>query len=134
MSLDLTEREDPSRAALLLQYGKALRTLEDPAAAGVLEEAEHLHRAAGDIGHAAEAALLLGEIAWFAGDGVVSGEHLERAAAMTREEPPSSSKAYVLGGMPAQLNCWSVRDPHPHSGKSCLQRSLGAAPPCDPAP
>ena len=49
-------------------------------------------------------------------------------------DQPDLLAGQMLSGLPAQLNRRSIGDPHTHSGKSCLQRPLGAAPPRDPTP
>ncbi len=97
-ALELMVPADAERPSVLFRYGKALRVSEE-AGAEVLAEAEIGLRAAGDLELAAEAAVLQAELAWFAGDGERTSEHLARAADLVDDLPPSFSKAYVLSDL-----------------------------------
>jgi len=97
-ALDLMPADDPDRPALLFRYGKALRTAEE-GGADVLAEAEVALRAVGDLETAGEAAALQAELAWFAGDGERTSEHLGRAAVLVEGLAASASKAYVLSDL-----------------------------------
>ncbi len=97
-ALDLTTAGDPDRPMLLFRYGKALRASEE-SGSEILAEAETALRAEGDRETAAEAAVLQGELAWFAGDGERATNHLARAADLVDGLPPSASKAFVLSDL-----------------------------------
>jgi tetratricopeptide (TPR) repeat protein len=83
---------------LLFRYGKALRVSEE-SGSEILAEAETALRATGNLETAAEAAVLQGELAWFAGDGERATHHLARAADLVDGLPPSASKAFVLSDL-----------------------------------
>ena len=100
-ALELTPPGEPRRPTLLFQLGKARRMAEE-GGDEELAEAETLLRASGDLGTAAEAAVLRAELAWFAGDADRTSEHLARAAQLVRDLPPSYSKAFVLTDLSQQ--------------------------------
>jgi class 3 adenylate cyclase/tetratricopeptide (TPR) repeat protein len=97
-ALDLTPADDPDRPLLLFRLGKALRVSEE-SGSDILAEAEAALRAGGDLETAAEAAVLQGELAWFAGDGGLAADHLARAAGLVDDLPASASKAFVLSDL-----------------------------------
>ena len=97
-ALDLMPADDPDRPTVQFRYGKALRISEE-GGADVLAEAEVELRASGDLETAGEAAVLQAELAWFAGDGERTSEHLARAAELVEDIPASASKAYVLSDL-----------------------------------
>jgi class 3 adenylate cyclase/tetratricopeptide (TPR) repeat protein len=97
-ALDLTPAADPDRARLVFNYGKALRIAQQ-AGMEVLAEAEGLLRSAGDLGRAAEAAVLQAELAGYAGDGVAREAHLQDAAELADGLPVSFSKAFVVSSV-----------------------------------
>jgi tetratricopeptide (TPR) repeat protein len=53
----------------------------------------------GDRAGASEAETLVGELRWIEGDRDRAFEHFEGAARLMEDEPPSRSKAYVLGNL-----------------------------------
>ncbi|MDQ2964964.1 MAG: AAA family ATPase [Chloroflexota bacterium] len=97
-ALDLTSADDAGRPLLLFRCGRALRVSEE-SGSEILAEAEAALRAAGDLETAAEAAVLQGELAWFAGDGENTALHLTRAAGLVGDLPASASKAFVLSDL-----------------------------------
>ena len=97
-ALDLMAADDPDRPTVRFRYGKSLRISEE-GGAEVLAAAEVELRAAGDLETAGEAAVLQAELAWFAGDGQRTTEHLARAAELVEDTPASASKAYVLSDL-----------------------------------
>ena len=62
----------------------------------VLEEARNALEAAGDRAGAGEASALLAEAAWHRGQAQEARDHVRRAEALVRDEPPSRAKARVL--------------------------------------
>jgi class 3 adenylate cyclase/tetratricopeptide (TPR) repeat protein len=62
----------------------------------VLERAQAQLLERGDVELAAEAKVMLAEETWMQGRPDAAFEHLERAAALLRDAPPTRSKAYVL--------------------------------------
>jgi tetratricopeptide (TPR) repeat protein len=70
--------------------------LREQRGGGELEEARAGLLAAGDPEAAAEAALMLADIAWNAGDRSRVNEHLEDARALIAGRPPSRVQAFVL--------------------------------------
>ncbi|MDQ2966683.1 MAG: hypothetical protein M3R57_12640, partial [Chloroflexota bacterium] len=97
-ALDLTPPDDPDRPILLFRCGRALRVSEE-SGSDLLAVAEAALRADGDLETAAEAAVLQGELAWFAGDGEGATRHLARAADLVDGLQPSASKAFVLSDL-----------------------------------
>jgi class 3 adenylate cyclase/tetratricopeptide (TPR) repeat protein len=97
-ALELWPIDDPLRAKVLFGYGRALRWAED-GGADVLIEARDALVAAGDRESAAEAAVLLFELAWKRDDPEPGFAHLMRAAELVRDLGPSRSKAYVLSSL-----------------------------------
>jgi class 3 adenylate cyclase/tetratricopeptide (TPR) repeat protein len=97
-ALDLSPADDPDRPGLLFKYGKALWVSQETGAEE-LREAEAGLRAAGALDTAAEAAVLQGEVAWFAGDRERTSAHLAQAAGLVQDLEDSFSKAYVLSDL-----------------------------------
>jgi class 3 adenylate cyclase/tetratricopeptide (TPR) repeat protein len=89
------EPEGGERLDLLLRKGRA-RYRRDSTGGGELEEARAGFLAAGDPESAAEAALMLADVAWTAGDRSRVDEHLEDAQALVAGRPPSRVHAAVL--------------------------------------
>jgi class 3 adenylate cyclase len=97
-ALALWPEADAERPRLLLDYGRAVFWAE--AAGGeALESARAGLLAAGDRELAAEADVLLAELAWARGDRDAAFDRLENAAALLNEAPASRSKAYVLSSL-----------------------------------
>ena len=95
-ALELWPHNDPERPYLLLQYGTALRWAEDRGEPELAEARDGLI-AAGDPGTAAEAELVLADIALNRGQHDRGREHLDRATVLVADLEVSQSKAYVLG-------------------------------------
>jgi tetratricopeptide (TPR) repeat protein len=83
---------------LLFRYGRA-RFHAESAGAEILVEARDALLAAGDPEAAAEALIMLGELAWMRGAPDDAFRHLEDAAALLSERPASHSKAYTLSSL-----------------------------------
>ena len=96
-ALDLVPEDDPERPQLLLRYGEA-RFHAEAAGADVLAEARDAFLARGDRESAAEAMVRLGELRWAEGE-AEAFDHLEQAAALLADAPPSPAKAHVLGSL-----------------------------------
>jgi tetratricopeptide (TPR) repeat protein len=96
-ALDLWPEDDSGHADLLLRRGKALHPLGE--GAGVLASAAEELLDAGDRAQAAEAEALAGEVLFLQGRRAESLEHLEGAAALVADEPPSETKAFVLADL-----------------------------------
>jgi class 3 adenylate cyclase/tetratricopeptide (TPR) repeat protein len=97
------------RAALLFGYGKSLFHGEESGEAE-LAQARDAFLAAGDHQQAAEAEAMLATLARFVGaDHDRAFQHLERAAALVEDAPPSPAKAYVLS---AFANALGIADEH----------------------
>ncbi len=94
-ALDLWPVGDADRPLLLFRYGRALRVAEDAGEDVLIEASDSLSRA-GDREAAAEAEVLLAELAWFRGDRERNSGHLVRAAELVLDAPPSRSKTFVL--------------------------------------
>jgi class 3 adenylate cyclase/tetratricopeptide (TPR) repeat protein len=95
-ALDLWPEDDPAYPQLLFRYGRARFFSEDEGEDALARAAEELLDA-GDRAGASEAETLVGELRWIEGDRDRAFEHFEGAAALLADEPPSRSKAYVLG-------------------------------------
>jgi predicted ATPase/class 3 adenylate cyclase len=94
-ALELWPEGDPERPELLFRYGRA-RFNAESAGAEVLAEAREALLSAGDRETAAEAIVMLGELAWMKAETEVAFRHFEEAAALLEDEPSSRAKAYVL--------------------------------------
>jgi class 3 adenylate cyclase/tetratricopeptide (TPR) repeat protein len=97
-ALDLWPEDDPAYPQLLFRYGRARFFSEDEGENSLARAAEELLDA-GDRESASEAETLVGELRWIEGDRDRAFEHFEGAAALLADEPPSRSKAYVLGNL-----------------------------------
>jgi class 3 adenylate cyclase/tetratricopeptide (TPR) repeat protein len=92
-ALDLWSGGAP--AELLFRLGSARFRAAGTGSELLAQSAEQL-LAAGDAERAAEAEVMLGEEIWMQGRRQSGFVHLERAAALLRDAPPSRSKAFVL--------------------------------------
>ncbi len=101
-ALQLCPQEDPQRAELLLRLGRA-RCRGEGAGEEALLAARNAFGARGEREPAAEAELLLGELAFLGGRGGERASHLERARALVADAPPSPVKAAVARGRMAHL-------------------------------
>jgi len=97
-ALELCPRDDPERPQLLFRHGK-VQALAEEAGDGALAAAADVLVAVGDRETAAEAEVLLAELAFFRGEGDLADEHLARAAKLTAGLTPSRSTAYVLSSL-----------------------------------
>ena len=107
-ALELWPEADPERAELLFRYGRA-RFNAESAGAEVLAEAREALLAVGDRETAAEAIVLLGELAWIRGETEVASRNIEDAAALLEDAPSSRAKALVLGSL---SRFWMIADRH----------------------
>ena len=93
-ALELLAADADGRPALLLGLSRALHRLGEGDA--VVAEAVDALLAAGDRGGAAEAELILADLAWHRGETDASRAHLDRAASLLQDAPASPAKARVL--------------------------------------
>ena len=91
-ALELTDEEDPR---LLFRYGSARFHSTETGEVELVRAVEGL-LAAGDVEAAAEAQVILVELAWKRGDRDASDARLARAEQIAAGLPPSRAKAYVL--------------------------------------
>jgi class 3 adenylate cyclase len=98
-ALQLWPREDADRPYLLFRCGKAAGFAEQAGFEELTEASERL--AAMDPGTAAEAELLLANLAWFGMSRAEADAHLARATELVDAAPASRSKASVLGAVSA---------------------------------
>jgi class 3 adenylate cyclase len=96
-AVELSPEDDPGRGSLLLRLGRA-RCRGEMAGHDELAAARDALLAAGQPVAAAEAEMLLGELAFLQGRGQDREAHHERALALVDGAPPSASKAAVLRG------------------------------------
>jgi len=96
-ALELCADGDAERGQLLLRLGRA-RCRSDMTGQDQLDAAREALLAAGQPLAAAEAEMLLGELAFLHGRGDQRAAHLDRALALVAGAPPSASKATVLRG------------------------------------
>jgi class 3 adenylate cyclase len=96
-ALELCADGDAERGQLLLRLGRA-RCRSDMTGQEQLDAAREALLAAGQPLAAAEAEMLLGELAFLHGRGDRRAAHLDRALALVAGAPPSASKATVLRG------------------------------------
>ena len=96
-ALELSPEGDPARGQLLLRLGRA-RCRGEMTGAEELTAAREALLAAGAPVAAAEAEMLLGELAFLQGRGDDREVHTDRAMALVAGAPPSASKAAVLRG------------------------------------
>jgi class 3 adenylate cyclase len=88
--------DDDERPELLFALGRAEEPFDDVTARGTLREARDGLLALERPGRAAEADVLLADIHWRHGDADEARSHLESAAALVANTPPSPSKAFVV--------------------------------------
>jgi class 3 adenylate cyclase/tetratricopeptide (TPR) repeat protein len=126
-ALDLWPEDDVERPQLLLHYGEA-RFHAEAAGADVLAEARDAFLALGDRESAAEAMVCLGELRWAEGD-AEAFDHLERAAALLADSPPSPAKAHVLGSLARFRMIAAENDEAVRVGQEALEMAdrLGSA-------
>jgi class 3 adenylate cyclase/tetratricopeptide (TPR) repeat protein len=91
---DLWPSDDPQRPALLLRYGRTL-SLDRDAGTEELTEARDGFLATGRRDAAAEAELLIGDLAWRRGMGEEAHAHIERAMTLADGLPPTPELAAV---------------------------------------
>jgi len=96
-ALALCTMADPGRADLLLRLGRA-RCAGDGGGGDVLREAHALLLERKDRTGAAEAEMLLAEVAFLHGRGEERAGHVNQALALIADAPPSPGKAAVLKG------------------------------------
>jgi class 3 adenylate cyclase/tetratricopeptide (TPR) repeat protein len=94
-ALELTPKDHPSRATLLLQLGQA-RLRAQQTGAEELEEAREAFLAAGDANNAAVANVLLSILRTDQGRRTEALENIRRAAELVANSEPSPVKAFVL--------------------------------------
>ena len=107
-ALELWPEDDAERPKLLFHTAEAhfQLTFENE---NELVVARDALLAAGDYETAAEAEVMLTNVTWIQGRGDDTLRHLERAAELAAELPPSASKAYVLAGL-ARFHMLADRD------------------------
>ena len=96
-ALELSPEGDPARGQLLLRLGRA-RCRGEMTGTEELTAAREALLAAGAPVAAAEAEMLLGELAFLQGRGDDREVHTDRAMALVAGAPPSATKAAVLRG------------------------------------
>jgi class 3 adenylate cyclase/tetratricopeptide (TPR) repeat protein len=96
-ALELSPEGDPARGQLLLRLGRA-RCRGEMTGTEELTAAREALLAAGEPVAAAEAEMLLGELAFLQGRGDDREVHTDRAMALVAAAPPSATKAVVLRG------------------------------------
>jgi tetratricopeptide (TPR) repeat protein len=101
-ALELCPEGDPSRGQLLLRLGRA-RCRGEMTGADELTAACEALLAAGEPVAAAEAEMLLGELAFLQGRGDDREAHTDRALALVADAPPTATKAAVLRGVMMHL-------------------------------
>jgi class 3 adenylate cyclase len=129
-TLELWPADDPERPELELRAGEA-RCLGDGSGEELLLQARDGLLASGDRERAAEAEVLLGQLAYAHARGRERAAHVDRALALVAERPPSRSKAVVLRG--CSWAPYGLRPPRrgPAGGPRCLGhgQDAGARPP-----
>ena len=101
-ALELSPEGDPARGQHLLRLGRA-RCRGEMAGQDELTAAREALLAAGEPVAAAEAEMLLGELAFLQGRGEDREAHLDRALALVAGAPPSPTRAAVLRGVMMHL-------------------------------
>jgi class 3 adenylate cyclase/tetratricopeptide (TPR) repeat protein len=96
-TLELWPADDPTRPELELRAGEA-RCLADGSGEELLLQARDGLLASGNQERAAEAEVLLGQLAYEHAHGRERAAHVDRALALVVDRPPSPSKATVLRG------------------------------------
>jgi class 3 adenylate cyclase/tetratricopeptide (TPR) repeat protein len=123
-ALELSPEGDPGRGQLLLRLGRA-RCRGEMAGHDELTAARDLLLAQGTPVAAAEAEMLLGELAFLQGRSREA--HLARAMELVAGAPPSAARAAVLGGVMMHLMMASRHDEGLALGREVLAmaRALG---------
>jgi tetratricopeptide (TPR) repeat protein len=98
-ALQLMSRDDSRRPRVLFERARALFATADAERRNVLEQAHEALSAANEDGNAAEADVLLAEVAWIEGRRDDVDRHLERATGIADGLAPSPAKARVLGAV-----------------------------------
>jgi class 3 adenylate cyclase/tetratricopeptide (TPR) repeat protein len=101
-ALELCPEGDPARGQLLLRLGRA-RCRGEMTGADELTAAREALLAAGEPVAAAEAEMLLGELAFLQGRGDDREAHTDRALALVAGAPATATKAAVLRGVMMHL-------------------------------
>lgn len=91
-AVDLWPEDDVERPMLLYQYGRSLWLHRDTGA-DVLARARDTLLEAGDVGTAANAELMIGDLVWRRGEGKEAQDHFDRAAALIEGRPASTEIA-----------------------------------------
>ena len=94
-ALELWPADDPERPLLELKHGRALYRGEGAGAEAFAAARDGL-LASGNDPEAAEAEIMLAELASYVGDHDTASSHLERAVALIEPAPGSWAKAFVL--------------------------------------
>jgi predicted ATPase/class 3 adenylate cyclase len=95
-ALDLLPRDDAEQPALVLRHAHACYEVGDTPDLEELASALERLAAGGRMDEAAEGEILYAKSAWTLGHGAVAEEHGDRALALVRDAPASSTKAAVL--------------------------------------
>jgi tetratricopeptide (TPR) repeat protein len=101
-AVNLWPEDDPERAMLLYQYGRAL-SLHSDTGADILGQARDLLLAQGDVETAAVAELLIGDMVWRRGRGKEAQDRFDRAASLIEGRPASTEVAQAKGHLARYL-------------------------------
>lgn len=93
-ALDLLAADAAERPGLLLRLSRALHRLTE--GSEIVADAARILGAAGDVEGAAEAEMILADLAWHRGERDVSRSCLDRANALLADRPASPTKARLL--------------------------------------
>jgi class 3 adenylate cyclase/tetratricopeptide (TPR) repeat protein len=102
-AVELWPHDDPGRPQLLFSYARAVEWGVATGARDVFTEARDALLAAGDLGRAAEAEIMLAGTFWLQGQRDAAFERLKAAEALVNKEPSSYSKAYVVANVSRYL-------------------------------
>jgi class 3 adenylate cyclase/tetratricopeptide (TPR) repeat protein len=94
VAVELWPTDDPGRPGLLMRYGRTLSLAHDTGTE-FLEAARDGFLDADDLGSAAEAELLIGDLAWRRGQGDEAQAHTDRALQLTEGLEPTPELAAV---------------------------------------
>jgi class 3 adenylate cyclase/tetratricopeptide (TPR) repeat protein len=119
-ALDLWPEGDLQRPELLFRYGRA-RFHAESAGTEDLAEAREALLAAGDRETAAEAIVMLGELAWMRGETDPAFRHFEDAAGLLEDAPSSRAKTEVLSSLSRFLMIADRHEPAIRAGLEALQ-------------
>ncbi|HSL64546.1 MAG TPA: AAA family ATPase, partial [Gaiellaceae bacterium] len=97
-ALELWPEDDDARANALFGLGRALHAI-DESGEEELEAARAMFTARGEIESAAEAEIALALLAWHRGTVARTLEHVDRAATLVEDQPPSPGKAHALAAV-----------------------------------